>query len=149
MFSSFNQRYDRIIHVCVYWFEMRCGPWAPRFFFFFVMHDPKQTPKQACCTGNWRYDCFLFEIISTCLFFFRLKLGNKILLWPPSFSSRSFNILANKKFNRNSILRFQLIEISPHFLFTASHMQNVEIKIFHYIFPENNPWKLSKQNKLI
>ena len=50
------------------------------------------------------------------LYFFHLKLGNKIFLRPSSSSSRSFNI--QPKFNRNSILQFQLIEISPYFLST-------------------------------
>ena len=45
---------------------------------------------------------------------FRLKLGYKIFLRSGSSSSRSFNILANEKFNQNNTLRLQLNKISPH-----------------------------------
>ena len=62
------------------------------------------------------------------LYFFHLKLGNKIFLRPSSSSSRSFNI--QPKFNRNSILLFQLIELSPHSLSTLGWIQVISVCLF-------------------
>ena len=88
--------------------------------YFFVMK--KDTPRSIRPYDTRSRSAAIFFLeVSHIELFFRLKLGNDIFLRSSSSSSRSFNMLTNEKFNRNSTLYLQLIKISPQSSSTASH----------------------------
>ena len=131
---------------CIHWFELVSqvndvanGPLG---FFLCTIFRRAET---ACCTRTWRYAFFAELVIKT--FFSAWNFATKYL-WPSSSSRRSLNILANKKFNRNSILRFQLIEISPYFLSTLHICENgwrgIEVYITRTFFWQFLHWLVNK-----
>ena len=81
--------------------------------------------------------CFFELVISACLLvFFAWNLETKCFFATFFIFNRSFNI--QSKFNRNSILCFQLIEISPHSLSTTSHMWKMAEEGLECISLENS-----------